>query len=705
MRHRDDLNESGYRAQPLELQRRDAHDHDGQRGAVAGAAKAMPLGKATLSGAYGTSRPALEPVAQLQKTLASAACDATSLEQANRAGDFMRASWAKAALERFIKQAQTLLALVPGGAGGELEQQCQALVERARAALDNAPKISDEARAAADRGDYTQWRTELAAWSAKKHSTSTAADSDAGEEAIANPVEQDTAIAARGTQGSGSPLPHLATIQKAFGRHDVSSVRAHVGGEAAAASKSLGAQAYAFGNAVAFASAPDLHTAAHEAAHVVQQRAGVQLKDGAGAAGDAYERHADAVADRVVAGQSAESLLADAPSGSAAAARTASIQRKEVGKVSEITGPQDWTRRDRETNAARWQAACLYNLQAVDSTQYVKIVERRDFYKWFYEYSVALGYKTRWALAASLVADGAHEIADMDEDHEHANEALDLASVELQGAMREGNQVIFDNVLPKLKKLIENDPNKLIENDSENLIEGDPRDPQPALNWDKQTLSEEQALVQPLYDRMSSTAFNQLNYIARKKRLAGVGAFLTRGDKVDKGAYNNEGRVPAFDRPDMRSVDDRWRYGMDLGNRFTPGGTGFDPAIDKRPRTPIGYRDGAELSKVDGLRHLHQLDAWLNPNRISRAGEGNELQPILDQLTPKEKALVLKDKSADGWMYSTQFGQFVSITEAQVRQALPSEPAAAVNAFISRYAAERKRVEAYLRNFTRPTWL
>jgi hypothetical protein len=41
----------------------------------------------------------------------------------------------------------------------------------------------------------------------------------------------------------------------------------------------------------------------------VQQRSGVQLKGGVGQVGDAYEQHADAVADKVVAGESAEPLL------------------------------------------------------------------------------------------------------------------------------------------------------------------------------------------------------------------------------------------------------------------------------------------------------------------------------------------------------------------------------------------------------------
>jgi hypothetical protein len=68
----------------------------------------------------------------------------------------------------------------------------------------------------------------------------------------------------------------------------------------------MGAEAYATGSSVAFTGAPDLHTAAHEAAHVVQQRGGVQLKGGVGEANDPYERHADAVADQVVQGKSAE---------------------------------------------------------------------------------------------------------------------------------------------------------------------------------------------------------------------------------------------------------------------------------------------------------------------------------------------------------------------------------------------------------------
>ncbi len=120
-------------------------------------------------------------------------------------------------------------------------------------------------------------------------------------------------IAAQGVSGGGGSLPHGDAIQASFGRHDVGDVQAHVGGSAGAAADAIGAKAYATttsaGPQVAFKESPDLHTAAHEAAHTVQQKGGVQLKGGVGQVGDVYERNADAVADAVVQGRSAESLL------------------------------------------------------------------------------------------------------------------------------------------------------------------------------------------------------------------------------------------------------------------------------------------------------------------------------------------------------------------------------------------------------------
>ncbi len=116
-------------------------------------------------------------------------------------------------------------------------------------------------------------------------------------------------IAKQGVAGAGESLPHLDQIQRAFGAHDVSHIRAHVGADAAGAAQAIGAEAYTHGANVALRDPNNLHVVAHEAAPVVQQRAGVQLADGVDQPGDEHERNADAVAERVVRGESAADLL------------------------------------------------------------------------------------------------------------------------------------------------------------------------------------------------------------------------------------------------------------------------------------------------------------------------------------------------------------------------------------------------------------
>ena len=115
--------------------------------------------------------------------------------------------------------------------------------------------------------------------------------------------------AAEGVRTPVVTLPFLDRIQASFGRHPLGHVKAHIGPEAAKASRAMNALAFATGDHVVFGGTPDLRTAAHEAAHIVQQGAGLRLAGGVGREGDAYERHADAVAAAVVAGRSAEGLL------------------------------------------------------------------------------------------------------------------------------------------------------------------------------------------------------------------------------------------------------------------------------------------------------------------------------------------------------------------------------------------------------------
>jgi hypothetical protein len=128
------------------------------------------------------------------------------------------------------------------------------------------------------------------------------------------------------TRTEAHAIPHRATMEAAFGA-DFGGVRAHLG--AADAMHALGAEAAASGETVAFASpSPSPWLVAHELAHVVQER---RRGSGSGAASDqssAAEREADAVADRVAAGE---------PAGPIVEAPAAAVQRFAPENHEEVT--------------------------------------------------------------------------------------------------------------------------------------------------------------------------------------------------------------------------------------------------------------------------------------------------------------------------------------------------------------------------------
>lgn len=171
--------------------------------------------------------------------------------------------------------------------------------------------------------------------SAAPTSTASTVEVNSNGSAPNNGTEHIHDAAAVGTSGPSGALPYLDEIQKSFGSHDVGHAKAHTDSQAAAGTRAMGAEAFTTGDHVVFSSAPSLHTTAHEAAHVIQQRAGVQLKGGVGEADDAYERHADEVADRVVQGQSVVALLdLVAARGQPAGQGHAAVQRQTPGGTS-----------------------------------------------------------------------------------------------------------------------------------------------------------------------------------------------------------------------------------------------------------------------------------------------------------------------------------------------------------------------------------
>jgi hypothetical protein len=124
------------------------------------------------------------------------------------------------------------------------------------------------------------------------------------------------AVAHRGVERAAEPLPHFERIQSSFGKYDLRGVRTQIGGPATDANNRMGSVGYTVGDRIGFRTAPDVRLAAHEAAHVVHQRSGVQLKNGVGSPGDGYEEQADEVADAVARGESAETILDRGPRGS-----------------------------------------------------------------------------------------------------------------------------------------------------------------------------------------------------------------------------------------------------------------------------------------------------------------------------------------------------------------------------------------------------
>ena len=120
-------------------------------------------------------------------------------------------------------------------------------------------------------------------------------------------------IADRGLRGAGERYPFMEQIQASFGKHNIGDLTAHTGLAAREANAEAGSAAYHKARQVAFGDPPTLQVAAHEAAHAVQGVTGAQLENGVGKAGYKWEENADAVANAVEQGKSAETLLDETP--------------------------------------------------------------------------------------------------------------------------------------------------------------------------------------------------------------------------------------------------------------------------------------------------------------------------------------------------------------------------------------------------------
>jgi hypothetical protein len=153
-----------------------------------------------------------------------------------------------------------------------------------------------------------------------------------------------TEAAQQGVAGADRPIPHFEVIQAAFGHHDLRGAKAQIGGAGARANADLASVAYTSGDRIGFRSEPGVELAAHEAAHVVQQRAGVQIPGGVGQRDDGYERQADDAAAAVVRGESAESILDRNVAGGSNGTPLANgpVVQRQADKDAYKTGAEGW---------------------------------------------------------------------------------------------------------------------------------------------------------------------------------------------------------------------------------------------------------------------------------------------------------------------------------------------------------------------------
>jgi len=237
----------------------------------------------------------------------------------------------------------------------------------------------------------------------------------------------------------------------------------------------------------------------------------------------------------------------------------------EILRSSEIGSQGHWTEWDRIKNTNVWSTANEYNLsQERGYEQYTTIEQRASFYSWFQNATDEKGFETRWAGAASDVAFAINELANpsvMGLNSTWLADQLNYSSPEARSFANTGNRMIFEDVFSKLQS----------------LYKGTPLTGAMAKAWDAIALSQEQNLIQPLYENTS--AFGLLS--AASKQLLAGSSILAKMKDIGIAPFPKNGN--------LMNVGERWQYGM--------GGMGYNVAPAQMPGAGRGYTDGTMYSK------------------------------------------------------------------------------------------------------------
>ena len=196
----------------------------------------------------------------------------------------------------------------------------------------------------------------------------------------------------------------------------------------------------------------------------------------------------------------------------------------EVGIFDE-KGAGDWDVLDRTFNTSTWDSANSYNLDNLASGEYTTLQQRQDFYSWISSDLSSRGFDVQWPQLAVEAVKAADYL-------ENTSYLARFSGAALRDFIYTANEMIFNDVLPKLRKL-----------SSGPALTGDA-----ARSWDLVALSEEQSLVQPLYDGYKgSTGFKMYKFGAE---------FGGRVGPI------NMVNMPKFNSGDcLACAGDRWRFG------------------------------------------------------------------------------------------------------------------------------------------------
>jgi len=177
-----------------------------------------------------------------------------------------------------------------------------------------------------------------------------------------------------------------------------------------------------------------------------------------------------------------------------------SLKSYQIETHNKALTPSDWLRRDRTHNSLIWQQANTYNLLHNLPQEYSKIIERRDFYKWFYKTLKSKGNKVVWVEMAHFISKKMHLLETFP--------CAFFSNRKIVYYANEGSKAVFNNAFKDLKKLFS----------SETILMGEN-----ARQWDETIAYKEQyKWLDSLYQTIDASSLKTIEHMAKGKFIYGL---------------------------------------------------------------------------------------------------------------------------------------------------------------------------------------